>query len=161
VAGDDEQRVVDAHADADHCRDLTGEVRCVDERGPEGDGGERDEDARDRGDDRESHRDDRAEGEQQDHDRSEETDELGGRQLAVGEHVAAESHLDWGSVGDLLHRQRGVSQTLGCVVVIRREVDRRERDVPVGRETCRVVEGRVDVRHARKGGNVVHDGPNG
>ncbi len=106
MAGDDQQRVVDADADADHRRDLTGEVGCVDERGPEGDGGERHEDARDRGGDRESHRDDRAEREQQDHHRGEETDELGGRQLAVGEDVTAERHLDRGAVGDLLHRQQ-------------------------------------------------------
>ncbi len=79
VARDDEQRVVDADADADHRGDLAGEVRSVDECRPEGDCRERDEDAGDRGCDRQSHRDHGAERQQQDHDRSEEADDLGCR----------------------------------------------------------------------------------
>ena len=106
VARDDEQRVVDADADADHRGDLTGEVRRVDERGPEGDGRERDEDAGDRGRDRESHRDHGAEGQQEDHDRGEEADELGCRQVALLERVASEGNLDRCVLGDLLHRGR-------------------------------------------------------
>ena len=161
VAGHDQERVVDADADADHRRDLTGEVGCVDERGPEGDGGERHEDARDRGDDRKSHRDDGAEREQQDHHGGEETEELGRRHLAVGEGVAAERHVDRGAVGDLLHRERGDAQVLCRILVVGCEVDRRERDVPIGGEAGRVVERRVDVRHTREDGDVAHDGPDG
>ena len=161
MAGHDQERVVDADADADHRRDLTGEVGCVDERGPEGDGGERHEDARDRSDDRKSHRDDGAEREQQDHHGGEETEELGRRHLAVGEGVAAERHLDRGAVGDLLHRERGDAQVLCRVLVVGCEVDRRERDVPIRGEAGGVVERRVDVGHTREDGDVAHDRPDG
>ena len=131
VARDDEQRVVDSDADADHRGDLTGEVRRGDECRPQGDCRERDEDAGDRGCDRESHRDHRAERQQQDHDRSEEADELGCRQVALLERVASEGNLDRCVLGDLLHRGHGVRADRDeCVV--RSEVDRCKRDVSVG-----------------------------
>ena len=158
VARDDEQRVVDADADADHRGDLTGEVRSVDERRPQGDCRERDEDAGDRGCDRESHRDHRAERQQQDHDRSEEADELGCRQVALLERVASEGNLDRCVLGDLLHRGHGVRADRDeCVV--RSEVDRCKRDVSVGGEPRGVVERRRHVRDAGHGRDLRDERP--
>ena len=52
---------------------------------------------------------------------------------------------------------RGDAPVLRRVLVVRSEVDRRERDVSVGGEASGVVERRVDVRDTREDGDVAHE----
>ena len=105
VAGDDEQRVVDADADADHRRELRARSRDVvtvwlselDERDADADAEERDED-------RQAHREQRAERDEQDHDGGEDADELGGTDPGtLLEHAPAQRDL---RALDLLARLR-------------------------------------------------------
>ena len=79
VAGDDEQRVVDADTEADHHAEDHREVRDVDERRQDADAGRADEHAHERGDDRQAHRDDGAERDEQHDDRDGDADELAAR----------------------------------------------------------------------------------
>ena len=79
VPGDDEQRVVDADAEADHHAQDQRELGDVHEGGQHADGGGADEDAHERGDDRQAHGDDRAERDQQHDDRDADADELAAR----------------------------------------------------------------------------------
>ena len=65
VAGDDEEGVVDADAEADHQRQLGGEVDHVDEPAAEPDQAEARAESEQRGHDRQPHREERAEAEQQ------------------------------------------------------------------------------------------------
>ena len=90
VAGDDEQRVVDADAEADHDADERREVGDLEDvagddhrRAAEADAGER-------GADRQAHRQHRAEGDDEDDDGEREAEQLGRRLLELGEEVAAE-----------------------------------------------------------------------
>ena len=76
-AGDDEERVVDPDAEADHRRQDRGEVRGVEDVGAEGDEAEPDAEREQRGEDRQAHRDHRAEGDQQHYDRGEQADHEG------------------------------------------------------------------------------------
>ena len=76
VSRDDEQRVVDADAEADHRDGGGGEVGHVDERAHAQHDRDAGTDAEQRGADRQSHREHRAEREQQDDHRREETDRL-------------------------------------------------------------------------------------
>ncbi len=71
VPSDDQQRVVDAHAEADHRGDRTRPFGHVDDVGEQASGGEADTDAEQRRGEREAHRDQRPERDQQD-DRSDE-----------------------------------------------------------------------------------------
>ena len=87
VAGHDEQRVVDAHAEADHHRHLRGEVRRRHDGRPQTERGDGRRHAGQRGDDRQAHGHDRAEGDEQDHGRGEEPDHLTGRDLDLLEQV--------------------------------------------------------------------------
>ena len=77
VAGDDEQRVVDAGAEAEHRRQRRHGRRHVDERRDERDGRDSGAEAEDRRRDRKTHGDHGAEREQQDHHRCEQPDPLG------------------------------------------------------------------------------------
>ena len=76
VAGDDEQRVVDADAEADHHAQDQRELGHVHEGGEHADAGGTDEQAHECGDDRQAHGDDGAEGDQQHDDGDADTDEL-------------------------------------------------------------------------------------
>ena len=76
VSGDDEQRVVDADAEADHHAEDQRDLGHVRERRQDADAGDADEDADQRGDDREAHRDHRAEGDEQHDDGDAEADQL-------------------------------------------------------------------------------------
>ena len=76
-AREDEQRVVDADAEADHRGELGGEVGRVDHVREQGDRAEAGAQAEQRGDDRQAHRDQRAEGQQQHDDRRQQPDRRG------------------------------------------------------------------------------------
>ncbi len=76
VARDDEQRVVDAHADADHRRELGGEVGRRDDVAEQLHQTEADADAEQRDEDRQAHGEQRTERHQQDDDGGEDPDEL-------------------------------------------------------------------------------------
>ena len=99
VARDDEQRVVDPDAEADHCDGRGGEVGHVDEAAQTQHDRDTRADAEQRGADRQAHRDHGAEGDQQDDHRREETDGFGDAADRVrGEHVAAVVDLQTGHV---------------------------------------------------------------
>ena len=90
VAGDDEQRVVDADTDADHRHRGGGEVGHVDEVADDEDQRDAGADAEQRGADRQPHREHRPERDQQDDHGGEQPDRLAGAADRVGgEHVAA------------------------------------------------------------------------
>ena len=84
VPGDDEQRVVDAHADADHGGQLGAERRHDQPGGEQGDDGEADADAEQGGEDRQAHGEHRAEGDEQDDDGGEDADGLARATWAAG-----------------------------------------------------------------------------
>ena len=107
VAGDDQQRVVDADADADHRRDRGRELGHREEAGDEADEGDAAADAEQRGDDRQAHRQQRAEGDQQDDDGGDDADELAGELGLLGEDVAAELDLQALRQVDLLPELAG------------------------------------------------------
>ena len=92
VPGDDEQRVVDADADADHGGELRGELGDRDRVREQLDDGEADADAEQRGEDGQAHRQHGAERDEQDDHGGEQTDGLGAarRLHSVGEDVTAE-----------------------------------------------------------------------
>ncbi len=77
-AGEDEERVVDADAEADHRRQLRREVGGVEDVGAERDQAEADAEGEEGGDQRQAHRHHRAEGQQQDDDRGKQADREGG-----------------------------------------------------------------------------------
>jgi hypothetical protein len=81
----DEQRVVDADAEADQLRELAGEVRRVDEVADERDQADRRAQRQQRREQRQAGRDRRAEGDQQDERREQDADERAARAALVGE----------------------------------------------------------------------------
>src|SRR3990172_4635493 len=93
VAGDDEQRVVDADADADDRRDLGREVGHGQHARYEADDRGATTDAEQRGQDRQPHGEERAEGDEEDDDRGDEADDLAGELGLLREEVAAKLHL--------------------------------------------------------------------
>ena len=94
VPGADEQRVVDAHADADQRRDLRSERRNVQDSGEQIYEREADPDAEDRGHDGHAHREQRAERDQQDDDGGENPDRLARGLRLLREHRAAQLDLE-------------------------------------------------------------------
>ncbi len=104
-AGEDEERVVDADAEADHRRQLRRELGGVEDVGAERDQAEADAEREQRGDERQAHRHDRAEGEQQDDDRSQQADHERGVAFFFGarflDRLAAELDLEAVAVGRL------------------------------------------------------------
>ena len=81
VPGDDEQGVVDADAEADHGAEDERELGDVQEGGQDADGGGTDEDAQQRGDDREAHGHHGAEGDEQHDDGDGDADQLAARRV--------------------------------------------------------------------------------
>ena len=95
VPGDEEQRVVDADAEADHARHLRCPARDVDEVGDERHRADAESQAKERHPDRQPHGDERSERHQQDDDRHDQADDLARAGLGLlerEEQVAA--HLD-------------------------------------------------------------------
>ena len=111
VAGDDEQRVVDAHPNRDHRRHRRRPFRDVDNVGEQGDQPGRDPDPEHGGDDGQTHRQQRAEADQQDHPGGEEADAFGAHRALLGvlHCLAGQLDLDQVVAGD----GGGVEQSLG------------------------------------------------
>ena len=95
VAGDDEQRVVDAHTDADHRRQRRGEALQRIHVRQQTDDGKPDRDTGQRDDDGQHHREHRPERDQQDDDRGEDADPLARQRRPLGllDELPAETHL--------------------------------------------------------------------
>ena len=109
VAGDDEQRVVDADAEADHHAEDQREVGNVDERRQDADAGGADEHAHQRSDDRQAHRDDGAERDEQHDDCDGDADQLAARRVLRDlRELAGEVRLDAVGAGDRRRRSRVV-----------------------------------------------------
>ena len=107
VACDDEQRVVDPHAEADHRRQRRRDGRHLGDLADQRDDRQPADEADDRGDDRQPHGHDRPEREQQDDDGHRQPDHLARVRLGLGDllaHVAAEAD-----------RQAGVARGIGLV----------------------------------------------
>ena len=94
VAGDDEQRVVDADTEADHGDHRRREVRHRDHVADQRHEGEGDADAEQGDADRQPHRQDRSEGDDEDDDGGDDAVDLALRQLELAEQVAAVLDLD-------------------------------------------------------------------
>ena len=148
VARDDEERVVDPHAQADHRGERRRRGRHVRELAEHADQCERADETEDRCDDRQRHRRRGAEGEQEDHDGGGQTDRLALvrarlRQLLTG--VAAKRHVEAGAAGGIAR----VEHLLGLIL---REVAladvQRHRDVGdllvLGEQRRSLVAERVD-----------------
>jgi hypothetical protein len=106
VAGDDEQGVVDAHADADHQHGLVGEAGHVDQVDGQADQADAGADAEQGGQQGQAHGQDRPEGQQQDHHGGQEPQALAARGALVGEGVAAQLDLQPGRL-DLVDQVAG------------------------------------------------------
>ena len=120
VPGDDEQRVVDAHAEADHGAEDQGELGDVHDGGQHADAGDADEDADQRGADGQAHRHDGAEGDEQDDDRHADADELAAR-LLRRQQGEGTGQLDLHTIGlGLVGHGHGIVQLLGRQLVERR-----------------------------------------
>ena len=76
VPGDEEQRVVDPDAEADHAADLRRPARDVDQVGDQRHRADAEGEAEERHPDRQAHRDDRPERDEQDDDRGDQADQL-------------------------------------------------------------------------------------
>ncbi len=100
VAGDDEQGIVDADAEADHRPDVGHPRRDLDQIRDERHRADSEGEAEDRQTDRQPHRDHRAECEEEDDDRGNDADHLGARLGFVEgeEQVASGFHLQDASV---------------------------------------------------------------
>ena len=106
VAGDDEERVVDADAEADHRGEDRSHLGDVHEGGHDGDGGEAGGQAEQGEPDGHPAGDDGAEGHQEDDDGGGDADHLGGAglgPLGVADELAAELHLHAVGAGVLDH----------------------------------------------------------
>ena len=132
--GDDQQRVVDADADADHGRGVRRPLRDVDDAPQHLAERHRDAEAEQRRDERQAHGDHRAEGDQQDDGRRDQADALGarGNGLGLGRDRAADLDLQRVVTG----REDGRDQRRGLVgsELVGRLV---EGDVGVGRRAVR------------------------
>jgi prolipoprotein diacylglyceryl transferase len=166
VPGDDEQGVVDADPDG-HEHDgrgpELGDVHAVGGQHHHGDAGG---DPEQRRDQRERHGEHGAEGHQEDHHRSQETDRFGGRVLLLEEHLAAQIDLDLGRhVGVGPHCCHLVGPAEGVVLIRFVEQHLGEGDLPAGCDlgiTAFVV-GAEDAHLGDSGGHVgeeaLHGGP--
>ena len=128
VAGDDEEGVVDADAEADHRRQLRAEVRHREHVAAQGDERDAREQPEQGGADGQAHGQHGAEGDEQDDDGGQDAEQLRRRQLERAEHVAAvldvqALHVDLvAEVTDLC----GQRLVLGLVAI--RHVELREGD---------------------------------
>ena len=111
VAGDDEQRVVDAHPDGDHRGHRRRPLGDVDDVGEECDQAGGDPDAEDGGDDGQAHRQQRPEADQQDHPGGEEADAFGADGALLGVLYCLAGQLDLDQV--VAGGGGGVEQLLG------------------------------------------------
>ncbi len=159
VPGADEQRVVDTDTDADERRDLGRERGDVQDSREQVDEREPDPDSEQRGHDRHAHRQQRAERDQQDDDGGEDPDRLARGLRLLGEHRAAEFHLQPRRIrvlGDRAHVRCEVERD---VVRLHVEEDLRVRDLSVARHEAasgRLVR-RCHAHHVRLGAQLRED----
>ena len=149
-ARDDEQRVVDADAEADHQRQLGGEARHVDHVAGEVDHPDPGAEAEQRGRDREPHRAERSEADQQDHDRGRDPDDRRESErclLGLLDRLAAELDVERGRTRRLGGRDHVVDGRLRERVRALVEVHRGEGDRSVTGD--RVLAGGVRADDAR------------
>ena len=124
---DDEERVVDPDAQADHRPELRRSRPHVGDRREQQDPGDPDREPEQRGGDRESGHEQRTEGEDQDHDREQEPDLIrrrAARRLGVVDELASERGVDTSGasrLGGLLHVVEGLdAELLDGLVVLER-----------------------------------------
>ena len=169
VARADEQRVVDADADADHRGDLRRERRNVEHAREQVHDRESDPDAEQRGHDRQTHREQRPERDQQDDDGREDADELARGHRLLGEHAAREFDAQQVGVGvlrDRAHVRREIERHVvrlhveedlgvGDLAVLRDEARAgrvvRARDADDVRLLAQLVEDRLDLARGLRG----------
>ena len=156
VAGDDEQRVVDTDAEADHDADQRCELRDREAVGEEADQSESaGTDAGDGDADRQTHRQHRTERQDQHHDRERESDQLGLGRFELAERGATDLDSDALDLGQQLVDLDADRRRLGVVDVVG-EVELRERDRAVGVDLLCAERGvRADHRDAVDLGDVV------
>src|SRR4051794_32722155 len=129
VAGDDEERVVDTDAEADHRRQGGGDPGHLQRVLEQFDDRERAGEADDRREDRQHHRRRRTEGKEEDDHRRDQADDLGELGLRFRE-LLADVAADRGSDACLLGRRRGVEDFFGLFFVdFARAVGEDDRDV--------------------------------
>ena len=149
VARDDEEGVVDPDAEADHQRELGGEVDHVDQVAAEPDDAETGPEAEQRRHDRQAHREQRAEAEQQHDDGGEEADarcEAEARLLSLLDRLAAELDLEGGRAHGLGRGDHTVDGRLRQLVRALVELDGREADRAGLRDCVRA--GLIGAHHA-------------
>ena len=141
VAGEDQQRVVDADAEPEHARDRSRPVGHVHDRGEQPDQRRGDPEAEQRGDDRQPGGDERPERQDQHERGDQQADRLGG-QLALlggGDHLAA--HLDAQPVSAAravsAERDQALAGRVGDAVGLLGQRQPRDRDRPVARDLGR------------------------
>jgi len=150
ISRDDEQRVVDAHPDADHRGERRREaLQRVDVR-EQSDDREPDRDPAQRDDDRQHHREDRTERDQEDDDRGDETDALAGKRRPFGLLDQLEPPSRTSSCGveecESAEVDHLLAHGVGHVLRLRVELRVRERDRSRLRDAIRR---RVRIGHAR------------
>jgi hypothetical protein len=134
VPGDDEQRVVDPHADADHGGDDGREVRHVEDVGQQLHDGQADADAHHRDQDGQAHGQHGAEGDEQDQHGDEDAEALGSAaldELGPGDGLAAELEADTVAVGGLGGLDHLFGHVDGHVAALDVELERAEGDPAV------------------------------
>jgi hypothetical protein len=155
VPGEDEQGVVDAHAEADHGAEDERELRDVHEGGQDTNGGGAHEDAEQRRDDREAHRHHGSERHQQHDDGDADADELAARRL-LGQEGEGPGELDLHPAG-----AGGVGDRHGVVELGRRELVQGVGDVEVGGLPIGADGGRSRGERVRHAGDVGAGGQSG
>ncbi len=159
VAGDDEQHVVDADADADHRRHLRGEVGDLEHVGEQGDAAEPDAEAEQGDEDREAGGEDGAEADEQDDEGDEEADALGAelRLLGALQREPAELDLEAGLVDGRPLRDQRLAVLDGVVADRDVEAQGGVGDVAAGGDAPEAVEWRLDRLHVRRAGETGED----
>ena len=142
MTGDDEQRVIDAHAEADHHAQDQGELRDVHDGGQDADAGGADEDAEQRRHDGKPHGDDRAEGDEEHDDRDPDPDQLAAR-VFLREEGERAGQLDLDTCGAGAFDNRHGVLELGSGQLVDRVGDVDVGGPPVGAEGRRLRRKRI------------------
>ena len=135
MPGDEEQGVVDAHAEADHAAQLGRPARDVDQVGDERHRADAEGEAEERDPDREAHGDDRSERHEQDDGGGDQADELAGPGLGLlerEEQVAAHLDPQRRTRSGLRAERLEVLQVVRAQLLEHRIADADERDATVG-----------------------------
>ena len=126
VSGDDEQRIVDAHTQADHQAEERSELGHLDEVGEDRDGHRAGHDAGDGHADGQTHGQHGPEGHHEDHDGERDAEGFRGGLLELAEALATDRHLEAGLLRDDVLED--VADLAGLIPVLPRHLDGREGD---------------------------------